>query len=258
MIVERAVFSSMPFQDHFSSLAEIYARHRPGYPSALFEYLAGLAPGRDLAWDCGTGSGQAATALVEHFARVVATDASREQLAEARPHERIEYRTEPAERVSLLDSSVDLVTVAVAIHWFDLEPFYAEVGRVLKPGGVVAAWTYQVPRVDDGVNRLLQYYYKDLLGPYWPPRFHYVEENYRTLPFPFEEIEPPTFEMTTEWNLDQLAGFLSSWSGAQRYQMANGRHPLEKLWHELATAWGAAASPRLMRWPLHLRVGRNL
>ncbi len=111
------------FEDHLSQQAHDYARHRPHYPRELFTYLATIAPSHRLAWDCGTGNGQAARALAEHFNRVVATDASSDQLAQAIRHGRIEYRIERAEDVSLEASSVDLVTVAIAVHWFDLAPF---------------------------------------------------------------------------------------------------------------------------------------
>ena len=142
------------FKDHFSSQATDYARFRPNYPAELFAWLAGIAPSRDTAWDCGTGSGQAAIGLAAHFARVFATDPSRKQLEHAEPHPRIDYRLAPAE-VRLLDTaSIDLVTVAQAIHWFDLDKFYAEAKRVLKPGGIIAAWTYTLLDVEAGVDTL--------------------------------------------------------------------------------------------------------
>ena len=247
----------MNFQDHFSRLAPAYARSRPGYPPELFDYLASLAPGRDLAWDCGTGNGQAARGLARHFLHVHATDASAEQLRLAEPHERVTFRQEPAESVSLADRSVDLVTSAVALHWFDFDRYYPEVRRVLKPGGAIAAWTYHLPRVDARVDPIVARYHGPLLADYWPERVRYVNERYRTLPFPFDEVTPPVFEMRVSWTLDQLAGFLASWSGAARYAEARGHHPLEVVWEELASAWGPADEARDVSWQLHLRVGRH-
>jgi SAM-dependent methyltransferase len=247
------------FQDHFSRLARTYSRHRPEYPPGIFEYLAAIAPGHDLAWDCGTGNGQAARALARHFDRVYASDASASQVAEAVAHEKVGYAVEPAESVSLDSGSVDVVTVAVAVHWFDFERFYAQVRRVLKPGGVVAVWTYHLPVIDPEIDRLLHRYYGEVLGSYWPARFRYVDDHYRSLPFPFAELDPPPppFEITTEWDLDRLAGFLASWSAAQRYAEEHGRHPLDHIWEELGRAWGDPARTRAVRWPLHMRVGRR-
>lgn len=245
------------FEDHFSKQSQVYAQHRPTYPEEIYAYLASIAPGRSLAWDCGTGSGQAAVGLARHFDRVYATDASAEQIAHAHPHERVEYGVEPAEHVSLGDSSTDLVTVAVAIHWFDFDEFYREVKRVLKPEGVLAAWTYSLTEITPEVDRLVYRYYKEITGPYWPERIHYLEEKYETLPFPFEEITPPGFVMERQWSLPQFAGFLDSWSATQRYKSQKGEHPLEVIWEELVAAWGGEERERTVRWPLYLRIGRN-
>jgi SAM-dependent methyltransferase len=245
------------FEDHFSEHAQDYARYRPCYGPELFEYLASVAPARQLAWDCGTGNGQAAVELVKHFDRVVATDASAEQLAAAFPHERIEYRVERAEEPSLASASVDLVTVAIAVHWFDFDAFYREVRRVLTPGGAIAVGTYHLPVVDDGVDRALDRYYRQILAGYWPERIQFLEKRYVTLPFPFPELSPPAFKMEAEWDLGQLLGFLQSWSATRNYAREQGINPLKIIWPELSAAWGDASQPRAICWPLHMRVGRS-
>jgi SAM-dependent methyltransferase len=245
------------FEDYFSDHAPDYARYRPCYSADLFEYLAAVSPARELAWDCGTGNGQAAVELAKVFGRVVATDASAEQVAAAFRHERIEYRVERAEETSLGPATVDLVTVAVAVHWFELEAFYREVRRVLKPGGVLAAWTYHLPVIDAGVDLALERYYRQVLAGYWPERIRYLEERYSTLPFPFDELHPPAFEMGADWDLGQLLGFLHSWSATRKYAKERGTNPLEIIWPELAAAWGDPGGKRAIRWPLHLRVGRS-
>jgi len=245
----------MTFRDHFSKQAQTYARNRPHYPPRLFEYLASIAPGRDLAWDCGTGNGQAALGLARHFKRVVATDASADQINHATPHEGIAYCVEQAERVSLASDQVDLITVALAVHWFDLEPFYQEARRVLKPEGVLAVWTYYLPVIEAKIDLLLAAYY-EMLADYWPERFHFVDERYQTLPFPFAEMSPPTFAMKAEWDLNQIAGFLNSWSATRRYRETKGRHPLDEIWPDLVSAWGEATRRRVIGWPMFLRIGR--
>jgi len=245
------------FEDHFSGHSNQYAQHRPHYPDEIYGYLASIAPGRSLAWDCGTGNGQAAIGLAKHFDRVHATDASAGQISMAYPHEKVEYYVEPAEHVSLNDSSVDLVTVAVAIHWFNFDEFYREVKRVLKPNGILAAWTYSLTEISPEIDVLVQHYYGEILNGYWPERIHYLEEKYETLPFPLEEITPPPFVMEVNWNLAQMAGFLDSWSATQRYKAQKGQHPLELIWDKLLAAWGDEKETRLVRWPLHFRIGRD-
>lgn len=248
---------SKAFEDHFSGHSEEYAEHRPHYPDAIYSYLASIAPGRSLAWDCGTGNGQAAIGLAKYFDKVHATDASAEQISQARPHNKVTYHVETAEHVSLHDSSTDLVTVAVAIHWFNFDEFYREVRRVLKPEGILAAWTYSFPEISPEIDRLIHHYYYEILNGYWPERIRYVEEEYKTIPFPFEEIVPPSFVMEMHWTSIQFAGFLNSWSATQRYKAGRGDHPLELIWDKLVLAWGGENEPRLIRWPLYFRIGRN-
>ena len=249
---------SQTFHDHFSEFARRYADFRPRYPAELFDWLATLAPGSARVWDCACGNGQASLDLGRRFSSVVATDASREQIASALPCPYVEYRVAPAERSGLPDESVDLITVAQALHWFDFERFYTEARRALRPGGVLAAWAYGVNVVDgDAVNQLVQDYYSNTVGPYWPPERRLVEEGYRTIPFPFAEIAPPTFRMETRWTLEQLLGYFSSWSATNRFIKATGRNPLEPLSEKLAKVWGDPNSPRLVAWPLSMRAGRK-
>ena len=247
---------SAAFKDHFSSQAPDYARYRPDYPAELFTWLAGIAPSLGTAWDCGTGSGQAAVGLAAHFARVIATDPSASQLAQAAVHPGIEYRCAPAE-VSLLDTaSADLVTVAQAIHWFDLDLFYAEARRVLKPGGVIAVWTYTLLDVEAGIDELVSDYYRNVVGPYWPPERRMVDDRYRSLPFPFDPVAAPPFEIRTEWSRDDLLGYLGTWSASRAYLKAKGIDPLVDLGRRLVALWPDPEMQKTLRWPLHLRVGR--
>jgi len=246
-----------PFEDHFSKQSQLYAQYRPKYPAEIYSYLASLAPGRSLAWDCGTGNGQAAIGLADYFERVYATDASAEQISRAHTHENVEYHVEPAEHTSLEDGSVDLITVAVAVHWFNFDEFYREVRRVLKPDGILAVWTYSLTEISPEVDQVVRQYYYQTLQGCWPERIHYLEEKYETLPFPFEEITAPPFAMEKDLNLAQYAGFLDSWSATQRFKEKNGHHPLEIIWGQLSTAWGNENEVRLVRWPLYFRIGRN-
>jgi SAM-dependent methyltransferase len=245
------------FKDHFSVLAKDYARFRPHYPDSLFADLAALSPGRDLAWDCATGNGQAARGLASWFREVVATDASAEQIAQARGPANVRFAVAPAEASGLPGASVDLLLVAQAAHWFDLAAFYAEAGRVLRPGGVLALLTYSGVRVDAGLDPVLRDFHHGLLGPYWPPERAHVERDYRDLPFPWTEIPFPPQEMTADWTLDELLGYLGTWSATRAYREQRGEDPLPALRARLVPGWGAPEARRTVRWPLPVRIGRR-
>ena len=249
---------SQAFHDHFSGVADRYADFRPRYPAALFEYLAALVPQGAVVWDCACGNGQATLDLATHFDKVIATDASREQIASAMAHPKVDYRVAPAEHSGLPDNSIALVTVAQALHWFDFDRFYAEVKRVLPPNGVIAVWAYGINTAEgDDVNQLVQEFYAETVGPYWPPERKLVEAGYRTIPFPFVELTPPGFRMEARWTLNQLLGYFSTWSATNRYRKATGHNPLEPLAVELKRVWGDADALRKIGWPLSLRVGRK-
>lgn len=241
----------------FSTVAREYASFRPGYPPELFAWLARTAAHRDAVWDCGCGSGQASTALAEHFQRVHATDIAAEQIAAARPHPRVQYSVAPAEHSGLAAASIDLVTVAQALHWFDVDAFYAEARRVARPGALLAVWNYPRPQLLDAeLDRLFLEFYSGVVGPYWPPERRHIEANYTTLPFPFEELPHPEFALMLRWNLEQLLGYVSSWSASTRYRQARGDDPVPLLRASLQGAWPGAGAIVEIRLPIGLRAGR--
>lgn len=246
----------MRFKDHFSDQAADYARYRPDYPHELFAYLGSLVLARECAWDCGTGSGQAAVALAEFFDRVVATDASEKQILSATKNPRVEYRIAPAENSGLNSHSLDLIAVAQALHWFDLDAFYMEAKRVLKPDGVLAVWCYGLleiaPEIDAIINRL----YREIVGPYWPPERKVIESRYQTIPFPFAELQPPQFTMEARWSLAQLVGYLRTWSATRAFLVATRTDPVEEIIPDLSKAWGKPDREWRISWPLSIRAGR--
>ncbi|MEO8432733.1 MAG: class I SAM-dependent methyltransferase [Acidobacteriota bacterium] len=244
------------FSDHFSGHADDYARYRPDYPKELFGHLSGLSPSRQRAWDCATGNGQAALALAEVFEEVVATDASSRQLEAAAPDPRIRYAVAPAEDSGLPAGSVDLVTVAQALHWFDRLRFWEEARRVLRPRGVIAVWAYDLLRVTEEIDATVLRLYRDVVGAYWPPGRTLVEAGYRKLEFPFEEIEAPPFEMEKSWTLPELVGYLRTWSATRRFVASRREDPIRVVAEDLERAWGDPRAARTVRWDLDLRVGR--
>jgi ubiquinone/menaquinone biosynthesis C-methylase UbiE len=245
----------MQWKDHFSHASDDYRRWRPRYPAAMFEWLAAQSPTTSLAWDCATGNGQAAVALADVFTRVVATDASAAQIAEAEARDRVEYQVAAAEHSPLPDASVDLVTVAQALHWFDVERFHDEARRVLKPSGVIAEWGYGLAFIHADIDMLLLEFSAVTVGPYWPPERALVEAAYVDLPFPFEKIEAPAFAMQASWELDRFVAYLGTWSSVAGFRRQVGSDPLPAIREKLAPLWGNGE--REIRWPLVLRAGRR-
>ncbi len=246
----------MAFQDHFSAHAADYAKARPGYPELLFDWLANRAPGRAMAWDAGCGNGQASQQLARHFRSVFASDPSAAQIESALPNARIRFAVEPAEACSLKDAMVDLVTVAQAYHWFDQARFCAEARRVLRPDGLVAVWSYARSSVSPEVDAIVDALHDETLGADWPADREHVLNRYAHLPFEFETLPVPEFEMRERWTLPQYLAYLRSWSGSQRYQQRTGGDAVQDIAPELAQVWGESLRAREVYWPLLLLVGR--
>lgn len=242
--------------DHYAAVADDYATYRPHYPRALFDWLAGLVPAHGHAWDCGCGSGQATADLAPHFRRVTATDASAAQIARARPCAGVTYRVAHAEASGLAAGTVDLITVAQALHWFAGARFFAEARRVLAPHGAIAAWSYGVPTLAPAaLDAAFRTYYHEVMGPYWPPERRHVEAGYRTLEFPFREVAAPGFALEARWPWRAFTGYVASWSAAARYRKATGRDPVRAFTEICGFATHAPPPGVAIRWPLALRVG---
>jgi SAM-dependent methyltransferase len=244
----------MAFKDLFSAGATDYARYRPTYPPALFAWLAEVSPGRALALDVGTGNGQAAVALAAHFDQVIGQDPSDKQLGSAQPHPNVRYQVARAERTGLDSGSVDLITACQCFHWFDGPAFFAEAARVLRPQGIVALVSYGLSEITAEVDRAVHALY-DELNEFWEPERRLVEEGYRHVQAPLPEIAAPPFAMQLDWSVDQLLGFLGTWSPLPRYRQARGRDPLAEAAPAIAAAWGDAPT-RPVVWPLAARVFR--
>ena len=241
------------WNDHFSDNAAGYFDNRFAYPSAFYRTMAQHSPATNMVWDCGAGSGQASLALAREYDQVIASDASAEQVRHATRHQRVDYRVEQVEACSLTDHSADAVLAAQAVHWFDLDGFYQQVQRVLRPGGLIVLSTYAFPRADSKTEEIIQDLVKNL-RPWWPEATHHPFSRYESLAFPFEAVDFPAFECKMAWTLTDLLNFLATWSGVSRAIAANGPGIIEDLKIALEPVWGT--SIRKIVWPIWTRTGR--
>jgi len=242
-------------KDNFSRQSSQYAQYRPGYPDELFEFILGHVVNRECAWDCGTGNGQTAKILAIHFEKVFATDISSKQIEQAFVAENISYSLQPAEHTNFSEDQFDLVTVSQALHWFRLDEFYREVKRVVRSGGWIAAWCYSNLHISPGVDELINVqHYKNLLGEYWDPERKYVDEYYRSLPFPFKEIKTPGFEIKMKWTLEHLQGYLETWSALHHFIKKNNFNPVPELIKKIEPLW--TNDKMKVIFPVHLRMAQ--
>ena len=242
-------------KDNFSTQADVYARYRPDYPPALYEFVLKNVQERNTAWDCGTGNGQTAKVLAKHFAQVYATDISEQQISKAVKATNITYSIQPAEKTQFADNSFDLITVSQALHWFKLDLFYKEVYRLGRPGSWIAVWVYNLPRISPIIDEIIGIqFYKEKIGRYWDPERKFVDEQYATIPFPFPEIQCPILSMDFYWTIEELLGYISSWSAVQKFIQAEGQDPLEELKIKLSAHWTHTVTP--VSFPIYLRMGQ--
>jgi SAM-dependent methyltransferase len=242
-------------KDNFSKQSAGYAQYRPQYPHDLFTYLRSIVSPHDAAWDCATGNGQIASGLAPFFKDVYATDISQNQLNHAKQAPNIHYSIAQAEHPPFADHSMNLITVAQAIHWFDFDAFYAEVQRILKPGGVFAIIGYGNPQIDDVIDAVFNKFYTGAIDPYWDPERKYIDEHYQTIPFPFTPIEHPLFEIQHLWTREQFMGYVRTWSAIEHFKADQGFDPSPELEAELATIW-PDDTHLPVHFPMFLRVTR--
>lgn len=244
--------------DHFSSTSKEYSFSRPMYPDALYKYLSDITPNKDTTWDCATGNGQAAIGLCRYFKNVIASDASKGQLDYKFNRDNIHYEMFPAEKADISDNRIDLITVAQAAHWFDLDKFYSEVTRVGKSNGILAIWSYGMHQIDNDIDKISAKLNVngDILGKYWPKETNYVKDDYKTIPFPFKEIIPPKFEMNVCWSLDDLVSYMQTWSAVKRFSTEKKFNPLTLVIDELEKLWGKHEDQKIVKWDINIRVGK--
>jgi ubiquinone/menaquinone biosynthesis C-methylase UbiE len=246
------------FKDYFSDNSAQYGQYRPHYPKEVFQYLASVSPSNDKAWDCACGTGQSALGLSEHFQEVVATDASEKQIVKAIKKTGITYQVSSAEKTQIGNEEIDLITVAQALHWFDIELFFKEAGRVLKANGVLAVWTYNLLEINRNLDNIISHLYNETLREYWPPERKMVEKGYKGIVLPFTAISPPSFKMHAEWNLFQLIGYLKTWSALKKYKNENQSDELTNILKTISTFWGNPDDTKTITWPLTIIIHQKI
>ena len=242
-------------KDNFSISSDQYAKYRPDYPQAIFDFIYPLIKEKYRAWDCGTGNGQVAIELAKEFANVDATDISKQQLQHAFIADNINYSVQSAENSSFENDCFDLITVAQAVHWFDLDKFNNEVKRVGKPNSIIALIGYELNHITPEIDKIVRYFYKDIIGPYWDVERRHLENRYQSIPFPFKELETPEIYNFKLWKFEHLIGYLNTWSAVKKFIEKNNFNPIDKIEEDLKVAWGNN-EVRRVTFPIILRVGR--
>lgn len=240
--------------DRFSHVAEGYARYRPVYPDALYTHILSHTTGRGAAWDAGTGNGQVASVLAKQFAKVYATDISAQQIAYAAQSPNIDYIVCAAEHSNLPAQSIDLITVAQAVHWFDPDAFAREVARTAAPGAVLAIWGYGLLSGTPEIDRQVHLLYDTILDGFWDPHRRMVDEGYAGIRMPFEEIACPAFSMSKSMDAPALSGYLRTWSAAGKYRQHHGSDPVILI--EQAVTEAFAGGEIVFHTPVFLKMWR--
>lgn len=242
-------------KDNFSKQSHLYAQYRPTYPTELYDWLLAHVQNKQKAWDVGTGNGQVAVQLAEHFDEVEATDISQAQVDKASPRPNVHYSIQAAEQTNFADLSFNLITIGQAIHWFNFEAFYKEVRRVAQPNAVIATWCYALLNISPDIDALIEHFYRHTTANYWDFERRYIDEHYQTIPFPFQEIKVPDFSIRVQWTPAHLEGYLNSWSSIQKYIGIHQSNPIPELMEQIAAHW-PAEEVREVVFPIYMRVGR--
>ncbi|HLK30578.1 MAG TPA: class I SAM-dependent methyltransferase [Puia sp.] len=243
-------------KDLFSIQADLYAKYRPSYPTALIDYILGFVENKKVAWDCATGNGQGALLYADKFEKVFATDTSEKQIAQASPHSKISYSISAAENTFFADNSFDLITVAQAYHWFQFDSFFTEATRVGKNNCIVAVWGYSLfISEDEKLNCLINYFYVDVVGKYWDAERKHVDEGYKTVSFNFAKLPSKSFSIDVEWNFDDLIGYFNTWSSVQHFIKENGFNPVDEIAKEIKLIWDDGKKKHFS-FPIFLLIGK--
>jgi SAM-dependent methyltransferase len=240
----------------FGRQAATYAKGRPTYPDALFEWIAENSPSMQRALDIATGSGQAAQTLVKYFDHVDATDIDPAQIKAATPHAHITYHTAPADQSGLPKQSVDAINVATALHWFAGEAFWLEITRIAKPGAFFCAYVYSLAQVEGPIQTDYLDPLFDRLAPYWSAGNHLAMSGYtaENTYCPFQTVNAPQFDAGGLWTAGQLMDFIESWSAHLRARDDGHAKALAEI--RQAVLFAAGETPLKVSLPLSILAAK--
>ncbi|XP_013411892.1 putative methyltransferase DDB_G0268948 [Lingula anatina] len=243
------------------STSEAYSLYRPLWTDTIvgrvMDYVGEKLPGPPTqAIDVGCGTGQFTTMLAPYFQRVIGLDPSPYQVENANKGcvpPNVTYQVGNAEKLPVPNDSADLVTAATAAHWFDMNDFYKESARILRPNGCLAVLYYDViPDIHgssngDAIKRLLDEYFILLQDRnMWvePAETNYVTHFARDVDAPFPK---PFVDYTREDSLDikkdisvsEILGYVKSWSstGNLMKTCSDAGSILERLESSLRALW---------------------
>ncbi len=245
----------MDTKNLFNEQAKLYATARPLYPPEIFEWIASISPAKEVVWDCGTGTGQAAIGLAKYFANVEATDVSPRQIENAFPISNVRYQMMPAENTDFPEQYFDVINVALALHWFDLEPFWNEVKRVARPGALFVTYWYDWPTLNEQFDKIFKKELLEPLSPFWSPKLKLCWNDYADVNFPFERIQTPNFEIQNQWSFEDFSNYVQTWSAIRGFVNKHGQEHLMHIISRLHQAWGSNENPKTVRLPLKIIAG---
>ena len=245
-------------QSYFDFSSDVYSKGRPTYPPELYLWLSNQVKNQQCVWDCACGTGQVSIDLAAYFEQVEATDISESQIAEAIPHRKVNYKVSPSEVCEYPDQHFDAICVGQALHWFDLEKFWPEVKRTLKPGGIFACWGYSwlsvCPEIDDIINSQIM----SKLKPHWPAQNRTLWNQYDDVTFPLEMLDVPEFELTFKWNAYRLFDYMQTWSAIRALEHEDATQVLADAWDAIIKVWQEPLEKREVTIPFFVKAGRVL
>lgn len=240
--------------DNFSEASAEYKKFRPTYPPALYQQILAHTQSRYCCWDCGTGNGQVAKSLAQHFDQVFATDISENQIKQAQPQSNVIYSVSRAESTHFQDAQFDAITVAQAIHWFDLRAFEREVLRVLKPQAHLFIWGYGLVSLEGKIDPIVKRFYTQTIGPYWDKERKYIDEHYQGIVLSLDKIATiNSLQIAQSWTLTDFIGYIRTWSSVKKYRKAQAKDPCIELQKALEPFWQPKEEKEVI-FPLFMQV----
>lgn len=254
-----------------ASHARIYSKFRPTYPKALLDILTGYlvrsGSDQDTVVDIGCGSGQSTFYLQDSFKHCIGVDISKAQVQEAQKKceemhcKNVEFRVGNGMDLPMETASANAVTIAQAWHWMaNLEKFYSECKRILKPHGCLAVYGYgNVHLKNELCNQLVRDFYKNTLTGCWHKERCHIDNEYAEVDLPFSNVERHDIEMPKTYTVEDFIGYVSTWSGYEKYCAINPNNTvLQDLQEKISEHLSSNNTPLLdAKFPVFMIIGQH-